>query len=277
MRLRWYFILPILASLLLLTTVGWGKITSKYVNAPKVNVRSAPSKNASIITTLSLNTKVKCIKESKGWTKVNISPLSKQGWIFSALLSDKPVNASSLGALGGGYKNAKWGMSPTQVKNVLKGEIIDSGERDFISYIEYNIGAGKTLKCWFYKNRFYQVWYTPGLKDDDEEGAKAVLMALTKKYGPGKILKGDVDSLGFPKLTIIWDDGITEIKYRMYHPDPSKYPREWRHLSRKSSSLWVSYANKKIRDNINREEKAEKERHEKERLRQKMKAVEEDL
>ena len=181
------------------------------------------------------------------------------------------------GDLGGGYKNAKWGMSPIQVKNVLKGEIIDSGERDFISYIEYNIGAGKTLKCWFYKNRFYQVWYNPRLKDDDELGAEAVLRALTKKYGTGKILKGAVTFLGLPRLTIIWDDGITEIEYTMYDPDPYRYPSEWRHLYRKSSSLWVSYTNKKIQDNINREEKAKKEHLKEEKLRQKMKAIEEDL
>lgn len=180
---------------------------------------------------------------------------------------------SSLGTLGSGYKNAKWGMSPTQVKNVLKGEIIASGD----NYIEYNIGAGKTLKCWFHKNQFYCAYYRPKLKDDDELGAKAVLRALTEKYGTGRILKGDVDYFGLPKLTIIWDDGITEIKYRMYDPDPSKYPREWRHLYRSSSDLSVTYTNKKIRDNINREEKAEKERRKEERLRQKMKAVEEDL
>lgn len=268
MRLRWYFILLILVSLLLLTTVGWGKITSKYVNAPKVNVRSAPSKNASIITTLSLNTKVKCIKESKGWTKVNISPLSKQGWIFSVLLSDKPVNASSLGSLGGGYKNAKWGMPPSQVKKVLSGKITSSGAH----YIRYDMGERKKLTCRFYKNQLYYVLYEPGLPPDDMKGVKAVVSVLERKYGqyvPCKFSDSYVSGYGIPHLVWIWDDGITRIEVVMEKPT--------RFFPCPSSTLDVRYTCKRIETIKEREEKQEKERREKQELKQKMKEVEEGL
>lgn len=115
-----------------------------------------------------------------------------------------------------GYKDAKWGMSPNEVKKALSMRVI---EENSTSDGDYYVAFDK-VRCWFYRNRFYHAEYEPLLRDGDTEGFRAVVYALEEKFGSGRELKNQVDArLGTPLLIYLWEDELTKIKLRMLDPE----------------------------------------------------------
>jgi len=102
-----------------------------------------------------------------------------------------------------GYRAAKWGMSPSQVKHALKLKV-SSEESDTIWF---NVNGKKQLKCGFFHGKFYSAnYYIKG-----EESATDVEATLVKKYGdPTNRRESEVAYVG-KMLTADWDDGSNAI------------------------------------------------------------------
>lgn len=64
-----------------------------YVNVSSAYVREKGSKNADIITSLTLNTEVTILSEKDGWYEIKLS--DKKGYIFADLVSDKKTQVTS--------------------------------------------------------------------------------------------------------------------------------------------------------------------------------------
>lgn len=142
-----------------------------------------------------------------------------------------------------GYKDAKWGMSPDEVKKALSMRVIRE-DKDFIAFDK--------VRCWFYKNRFYHAQYEPKLHDGDQKGFQAVVNALEEKFGSGKELKNQVDALlKTPLLVYLWEDELTTIRLWMW--DPESWYKSGGDIF-PSSTLSVIYESKEL--------KAEKENEE---------------
>jgi hypothetical protein len=177
-------------------------------------------------------------------------------------------------SLGDGYQNAKWGMTKDQVLNSLSNDRIILEDSTESSNLRFKIDGIKKLTCLFYNHRFYKAIYEPNYNDDDVKGVQAVLLSLQKKYGSGKHLLGYRDSfMGIDLLLIVWDDGISNIKFRMWDPKVASsklgnYP---------SSTLTVVYTCKKTQLEIEKREKFEKLNKEREENNKKIKNVENDI
>jgi hypothetical protein len=191
-------------------------------------------------------------------------------------LSAFSQNQPSQVYLGNGYKEAKWGMSPDKVKEVLVSATVSSEDKtdDGDTYIAFTIGDDKELTCYFYENQLYCAQYKPIKHDGDDKGAQAVLIGLTKKYGQGKYLEGYADSIGMPLVLVEWNDGVTEIRLKMMDQKSlinmgmNTYP---------SSTLEVRYTSLKFRTAKDRKEKEINLQQEKDERNRKLKNVENDL
>ncbi len=162
----------------------------------------------------------------------------------SANMSDVPHDVRRV-FLGNGYREAQWGMSTKQVSDLLRAKILyhDKVITDGDIFISYNLGGGKSVTCYFYKNLFYRAEYSPSFKDGDEIAGEAVLHGLTDKYGQPRQIGGMVNAwTESPLIVYQWDDDSTEIRFQMWDPEPLKragglYP---------SSTIAVSYKSKFI-------------------------------
>lgn len=67
-------------------------VKTQYVSATSVNVRAEANTNSSIVTTLTLNTKVEVSSEENGWSKVKVN--NQEGYILSSLLSNTQTQTS---------------------------------------------------------------------------------------------------------------------------------------------------------------------------------------
>ena len=67
-------------------------LKTKYVSATSVNVRAEANTNSSVVTTITLNTKVEVSLEENGWSKVKVN--NKEGYILSSLLSNTQTQTS---------------------------------------------------------------------------------------------------------------------------------------------------------------------------------------
>ena len=136
-----------------------------------------------------------------------------------------PPHAES-GRLGGGYKNAKWGMSVAEVKKKLPSRLeYETRQPKVDKILILDLGAGRKVTCYFENDRFYQAIYQPVAADNDQQAAEAVLSGLDKKYGPGKDEEGFTDKEGKPLKLVTWNDGISKIEFRMR--DPKLRIRAW--------------------------------------------------
>jgi ankyrin repeat protein len=183
-------------------------------------------------------------------------------------------------SLGNGYLNAKWGMTIEQVKEALIDEehilINERTSSDGDKYLLFKIGGSRELTCWFYNNKFYYAEYVPFPKDGDRSGVEAVLLGLKNKYGSGENITGYVDGLTGMKLLLnVWDDGVTEIKFRMYDPDViAAYSNI---IPYPSGTLKVLYTGKKLKAEKETNEMLEKMRLENEERNKRLKNIEGDL
>jgi hypothetical protein len=137
--------------------------------------------------------------------------------------------AQEAGRLGGGYRDAKWGLDPEQVRPLIQGKpgaLQTAPDGD--TSLAFQLEGGRKLTLWFYRQRLYSAVYQPLPKDGDEQGARALLAALRRKYGEGSVRSGYVDTRGAPLLIVAWDDGTTEIQNQMRQPPaavkPAAYP-----------------------------------------------------
>lgn len=120
------------------------------------------------------------------------------------------------GRLGRGYKQAKWGMSPEQVKKALTGDLaLHSAPPEKDQTLFFDLGEGQKLVCNFFQGRFYQAAYSPIARDGNQKAAELILTGLEMKYGPGKEHDQYVDGQNRPLRVVKWNDGISQIELRM--------------------------------------------------------------
>lgn len=70
-------------------------IKTQYVKSATINLRAEPNTNSEIVTSLTLNTSVDVYQEKDGWSKVKVKSVAKEGYISTALLSDKKQETTS--------------------------------------------------------------------------------------------------------------------------------------------------------------------------------------
>ena len=70
-------------------------IKTQYVKSATINLRAEPNTNSEIVTSLTLNTSVDVYEEKDGWSKVKVKSVAKEGYISTALLSDKKQETTS--------------------------------------------------------------------------------------------------------------------------------------------------------------------------------------
>ena len=179
------------------------------------------------------------------------------------------------GPLGGGYKDAKWGMSLSEVKKLLPGRIeYETRLPKIDKTLRYNLGEGKKLVCSFNHDQFYHAFYSPMAQDGDLETAQAVLTGLRKKFGPGKVADNFVDGQNRPLIVVTWNDGVTQIELRM--PDPASYgAKEIKPYP--SSAVMVIYTGIELNARKERERAEERRRDEADKIQKTRKNVESDL
>lgn len=156
------------------------------------------------------------------------------------------------GDLGGGYKGAKWGMSPDEVENALK----DSLDYPYTVYHNYqgtwapaflvagNAEPRSRLEFLFYNDELLFVEYWP--QNDGNGNEEEVLSAMKLKYGKhNKIQSGYVT--GIPTKEYIWNDGKTTIKLRAKR-------HQW------NTNIQVYYSSDKLMRAYKNKEKSKKEK-----------------
>lgn len=168
--------------------------------------------------------------------------------------------AAKAAGLGGGYKEAKWGMSPAEVKAAFKAKLeFESKARGDDKFLDYDLGEGRKVTLQFDQDKFYRAIYKPLVEDGDAKTAETVLAGLRKKYGQGKSFEGtDGDNRAI--VMVEWTDGASKILFVMpdlgadeWKGDQAKFPK---------GKAVVTYSSAKLED-------AQAKRREDERLKKK--------
>jgi len=122
-----------------------------------------------------------------------------------------------------GYKGARWGMSPVQVKKVLNLKVAKTAYARSSKipyknsdYVGFNFGGSLILECWFYHGKLYRVRHP--FKAGDIK-TYDVRMAREDKYGKpaivgaGNIQTKECDAKGDDTGTecFVWNAGISRI------------------------------------------------------------------
>ncbi|MCX5794257.1 MAG: hypothetical protein NTY77_02020 [Elusimicrobia bacterium] len=182
------------------------------------------------------------------------------------------------GRLGGGYRDAKWGMPIVEVKKRLAGRLeYETRLPNVEKILRLDLGDGRKVTCNFDHDQFYQAIYKPVAADDDQQSAEAVLDGLERKFGPGKNEAGYSDKDGKSLKIVTWNDGTSQIELRMRDPKRPEKGGEHDSWVYPSSSLVVIY--KDIAATAKREQRQEEERKrlEEKKRRQKIQDVQNDL
>jgi hypothetical protein len=188
-------------------------------------------------------------------------------FILAAALACGLYGTAMAGTFGDGYKNAKWGMAPDKVKEVIQSDDKDwqAGELQEDSDGDHSIEfttENKKLTCLFFKEKLYQVKFEPFQHDRDEKGVKAVLKALKTKYGSGRVAGHSVNIIARQIVHIVWDDGTTEIELSMADPEAIKGDDPFGIENYPSSLTEVLYTSKQLKRKVSQ---AEKQREQKDR------------
>jgi hypothetical protein len=188
---------------------------------------------------------------------------------------DQP--AKDYGRLGGGYRDAKWGMSLDEVKKLLGGRLdYETRLQNIEKTLRLDLGKGREVTCLFYNDQFFQAIYKPVTADNDQQAAEAVLDGLNRKYGPGKDEEGFSDKDGKPLKIVTWNDGISKIELRMRDPKPPEKVVDQQSWVYPSSTLAVIYLD--IAADAKRQQRQEAERQRQETIkRRQMKDLQNDL
>ena len=206
-------------------------------------------------------------------TSVALSPNAVPPALSSGTLSEKT------GRLGGGYREARWGMSPAEVKQALAENLeFETRLPQVEKILKYDLGEGRKLVCRFDHEQFYRAEYHPIAADGEEVVSEAVLSGLQKKYGPGQQVEGFTDREGRPLRIFKWNDGVSEIELRM----PPETPKGQEKTDDKSkiyasSTIMITYTGLEI--NAKREKllQMDTKRQEEEKLKRKIQNIESNL
>jgi hypothetical protein len=188
--------------------------------------------------------------------------------------------AAESGRLGGGYRDAKWGMSMAEVEKRLAARIeYESRQPSINKTLILDLGQGRKVTCYFEHDQFYQAIYQPVASDGDQQAAEAVMAGLEKKYGPGKEEEGFTDKHDRPLKLITWNDGISKIELQMREPTPPAPAKvagtkPWVYPS---SSLAVIYTGISLNARREQRQQEERMRSEEEQSRKKVQKVQDDL
>jgi hypothetical protein len=141
----------------------------------------------------------------------------------SAAAPAPPVPAKKV-SLGGGYRDAKWGMTKAQVAAALK---LKPAE-DSADFLLFKLGDTESVKCWFKNDRLYRVEYhplnQPGISDEQLKAtSEGILRTLRDRYGEPEMPADMADGMGIPfDLFAQWDDGATKLKLEVLGVGTSK-------------------------------------------------------
>ena len=119
--------------------------------------------------------------------------------------------------LGGGYQDAKWGMSSDQVRDLLPG----LANRQSSEFLIMSQEDGAEIKCWFDDQGLSRVEVHPSASTvRDTEGIVAMLRAMESRFGEGMEVPNRVDAtLGIPLRVFQWSDAETTITFQMWDPE----------------------------------------------------------
>ncbi|MDD5628830.1 MAG: hypothetical protein PHU21_07190 [Elusimicrobia bacterium] len=182
------------------------------------------------------------------------------------------------GRLGGGYRDAKWGMSMAEVKKRLAGRLeYETRLPNIEKILRLDIGEGRKVTCNFDHDQFYQAIYKPVAADGDQVSAEAASNGLERKYGPGKAETGYSDKDGKALKIVTWNDGTSRIEFRMRDPKAPASASERESWVYPSSTVVVIYTD--ITATMRREQRQEEERKrlDEKRRRQKIQDIQQDL
>jgi|GEM_PF-5179281 len=182
------------------------------------------------------------------------------------------------GRLGGGYRDAKWGMSIAEVKKRLAGRLeYETRLPNIEKILRLDLGEGRKVTCNFNHDQFYQAIYRPMAADNDAQAAEAVLDGLGRKYGPGKEEEGYLDKDGKALKIVTWNDGISKIEFRMRDPRPPEKTGDRKLWVYPSSTLAVIYTDIAASARQEQRQDGERKRSEEKKRRQKIQDIQSDL
>lgn len=136
---------------------------------------------------------------------------------------------------GGGYRDAKWGMTPAEVGKVL-GAPAQSGpapdetdlERQLFK-VKDDAGAEtkKTVEAYFLDGRLMRAVLVPHFGGENAQGYENTLKVLSDKYGPGQARRGLVDPRTRAHVDLVgWTDGQTLVQLRIDRLAPDEAERQ---------------------------------------------------
>jgi hypothetical protein len=141
----------------------------------------------------------------------------------------------TVGRLGGGYKNAKWGMSKEDVIAALALPVVDSSSNTIVFRGDIKI------VCSFSDYGLYLVKVEPSCSNRTD--FEAILSHMESKYGVATRRTDMVDGrIGFPLIYCIWDDEVTKIILSMIDPSSNGYRDAGFSDSEAFESLKISYS-----------------------------------
>lgn len=145
-----------------------------------------------------------------------------------------------------GFRGAKWGMAPEEVKAALGAKVNEESEKNGDRFISFDLGEGKKVACWFYDNRFYHATYSPAVKEGSVQAFTEFLARLTGEHGDGSTeITGQTDPTTFmPLFMVKWEDDTSTVTMRM--ADPEAYAKYQGDVY-PSATIMVLYESKVIR------------------------------
>jgi hypothetical protein len=197
----------------------------------KVNTTSASEGNSVILTINALSFyQIKSIivkDEQQNEIKVIGSGLNYSFFMPSSNVTIAVTFEQIKPFLGGGYQNAKWGMTVDQVKSALISNRIKANievnTSDGDKAVRFIIDGQKELTCFFYNNKFYHAEYDPKLKAHEEDVARAILNEMITKYGNGRTYRGTNNIGLIYYVTTEWEDIETKIIYQIHDKQVMMY------------------------------------------------------
>ena len=128
------------------------------------------------------------------------------------------------GKFGGGYKDAKWGMSKDKIRSVIQQmfpkrdkeaiELLDNCEDEWNGTPCFYVTVGeKSFMFYFHKDNLFLVKYDQGFTLSSGAAAEALIKGLNDKYGNGKSCTAPSDYHGNPQSATCWQDGVTTVKF----------------------------------------------------------------
>ncbi len=153
--------------------------------------------------------------------------------------------------LGGGYQNAKWGMSPLEVKQALGLQVIKSSGNT----LNFQQNMNKGVDCYYNNNQLYKVEYNPTINSSRD--LDIFYQSLVRKYGTPlekpNMYYGST-SFRIPIKYYEWTDDYTQIIFTYWIVDEGPAIMSW-------SSAMVTYLDRNKEQSVRQaEEKANKQK-----------------